>query len=84
MGVRDFVAKLPLQHVSYTSRQVLQGGGLRLSALQGSEIGLDTVVLVELGLHIVVDVLELLLKVLDEFPKRSVSPVADFVPLESA
>ena len=53
-----------------------------LFPLQGSQVRLDTVVLVELGFDVVVDVLELFLQVIYELPQGPISSVSDLVPLE--
>ena len=55
-----------------------------LFPLQGSQVRLDTIVLVELGFDVVVNVLKLLLQVIYELPQRPISSVPDLVPLEGS
>jgi hypothetical protein len=69
MGVNDLVDRFPLTHVSVAGpapRDEACSARLRLFPLQRRQRGFDSVILAELGLDVIVDVLELLLKVLNQ------------------
>lgn len=55
-----------------------------MAALEGGEVGLDGVVLVEFGLYVVVERLQFFLERVDEVGDGLVGAVFDFVPLEGA
>lgn len=52
--------------------------------LQSCERRLNAVVLVEFGFDVVLNIVQLLLKIIDQLPKWTIDSVSDFVPLEVA
>lgn len=76
MDVRDLVVRFPLPfHQSKSNRasKNLQrkGEGSRLFSVQGGQIGLDSIILVELSLDVVVDIDQLLHTAISRCPGSS-------------